>query len=588
MPAALTWNALARTTKAASFVRVEPGRAVIRAAEPRRALLPALPAAIPVHPANDHLEAEANALAANVTGETRGRSLVPRSPAAPPFARPDSAGVPPAPPTVHSALGSVGRPLEPGIRASFEPRFGRDLSGVRIHTGPIAEQSARALDAKAFTVGQEVFFDSGRYQPHTGAGRRLLAHEIAHTVQQRSSARAQVQLQPNDLGSYPETERHRIAQSNIPTPMLDAPFLLEVFGTAAQNGGATTSYLFGGTTVFGAGIDAALQRGLTSTGAYLAGQTNVLPLGSTVTVHLDLTPYKGANGSFRFSHFTHAETGKPAGPLLLIEFTGAAAAPVASATVPSGSFSVRNQPFMIGGGWNDQQFGRLMAVLAKLPDSVLQEASGTTFSLRGQGTPDEAGKYDAAKDEIVIHQNAFPATSTTYGGGDHAMYSITHEVGHLLDLRRLERAWRAFDTGGQTAAGKAQLLNERSLSGSRYKDPGSAPNATFDQVDARTTLAGNDFRTAAKKDGIKPGSAGNDPLTGGITPYANTDWQEAFAESFALYVNDPNLLRILRPNVYQYFVSRFPLPAQASTSTSTSGAAAGARQGSGAAGGTPR
>jgi hypothetical protein len=216
-----------------------------------------------------------------------------------------------------------------------------------------------------------------------------------------------------------------------------------------------------------------------------------------------------------------------------------------------------------------------MAVLARLPASVLQEAAGITFSLRGQGTPDEAGKYEPTTDEIVIHQNAFPATSTTYGGGDHAMYTITHEVGHLLDLRRLERAWRTFDKGGQTAAGKTQLLKERSLSGTRYKDPGSAPDATFDQVDDRTKVTGNDFRVAAQKDGIKPGKTGGDPLTGGITSYSNTDWRELFAESFTLYVNDPGVFRVLRPHLYQYFLSRFPPPAQSSTSSSGAGQGAG-------------
>jgi len=581
MAAALTSNTPVRTTKAASSVRPGPVRSAGPPTRPTRTTLPTVPAAIPVHPVADHLEAEANAVAGSVTGQLPGRALRPSAPVGPP-----SAGAPPAPPVVHDALASPGAPLNPETRASLETPLGRDLAGVRVHTGPLAEESARALDAQAFTVGQDVFFDSGRYDPRTRRGRWLLAHELVHTVQQGASGARSVQRQPNDLAGYPEAERRSIVQSNIPTPMIDAAFLLSVFGTAAQTGGATASYTLGATTVFGAGIDPAMQRGLTSTGAYLAGQTNVLPLGSTVTIHLDLTPFKGPNGSFRFSHFTHTETGKPAGPLLLIESTGAAPAAVAAVTVPTGSFSVRSQSFKAGGGWNDQQFGRLMAALARLPDSVLQEAAGITFSLRGQGTPDEAGHYDATKDEIVIHQNAFPASSTTYGGGDHAMYAITHEIGHLLDLRRLERAWRTFNAGGQTATGKTQFLKERSLSGTRYKDPGADPNATFEQVDDRTKIAGNDFRTAAQKDGIKPGKTGSDPLTGGITSYSNTDWQELFAESFALYVNDPKLFRTLRPNLYQYFVAKFPLPAAAPATTSATGAGAGAGQGSGSAGGT--
>jgi len=275
-----------------------------------RTTLPTVPAAIPVHPVADHLEAEANAVAGSVTGQVPGRTLRPSAPVGPP-----SAGAPPAPPVVHDALASPGAPLNPETRASLETPLGRDLAGVRVHTGPLAEESARALDAQAFTIGQDVFFDSGRYDPRTRRGRWLLAHEVVHTVQQGASGARSVQRQPNDLVGYPEAERRSIVQSNIPTPMIDAAFLLSVFGTAAQTGGATASYTLGATTVFGAGIDPAMQRGLTSTGAYLAGQTNVLPLGSTVTIHLDLTPFKGPNGSFRFSHFTHTETGKPAGPL---------------------------------------------------------------------------------------------------------------------------------------------------------------------------------------------------------------------------------------------------------------------------------
>ena len=87
------------------------------------------------------------------------------------------------------------------------------------------------------------------------------------------------------------------------------------------------------------------------------------------------------------------------------------------------------------------------------------------------------------------------------------------------------------------------------------------------------------FARLRRNDGIRPGRAAADKLTGGITAYSNTDWQELFAESFALYVNDPNLFRVLRPNLYQYFATKFPLPAQSSTSSSTSGV--GARPGPG-------
>jgi hypothetical protein len=84
-----------------------------------------------------------------------------------------------------SALNSEGRPLDDGTRAFFEPRFGRDLSDVRIHTGHDASRSARALGAHAFTVGRDIVFGEGQYAPQTESGKQLLAHEVVHTLQQQ-------------------------------------------------------------------------------------------------------------------------------------------------------------------------------------------------------------------------------------------------------------------------------------------------------------------------------------------------------------------------------------------------------------------
>ena len=77
-----------------------------------------------------------------------------------------------------------GSPLPAAARSYFEPRFGRDFTPVRVHTGPQAASLARSIDAQAFTVNRDMVFGAGRYQPETPAGRRLLAHELTHVVQQ--------------------------------------------------------------------------------------------------------------------------------------------------------------------------------------------------------------------------------------------------------------------------------------------------------------------------------------------------------------------------------------------------------------------
>jgi hypothetical protein len=89
-----------------------------------------------------------------------------------------------APAIVHEVLRSPGRPLDEVTRTYFEPRFGYDFSGVRVHTGASAEQSARDVNAHAYTVGHNMVFDAGRFEPATHEGRRLIAHELTHVVQQ--------------------------------------------------------------------------------------------------------------------------------------------------------------------------------------------------------------------------------------------------------------------------------------------------------------------------------------------------------------------------------------------------------------------
>ena len=91
---------------------------------------------------------------------------------------------------VADTVRSGGQPLQPETRTFFEARLGHDLGGVRVHTGDRADRSARAVDALAYTVGSDVVFRAGYFAPGTPPGQRLLAHELAHVVQQdRGGAR---------------------------------------------------------------------------------------------------------------------------------------------------------------------------------------------------------------------------------------------------------------------------------------------------------------------------------------------------------------------------------------------------------------
>ena len=94
------------------------------------------------------------------------------------------------PSIVNTALSSPGRALDSATRSSMESRFNQDFSSVRIHDDSVAAESARAVNARAYTVGQDIAFASGQFDPHSHEGSHLLAHELAHTVQQRGLQRA--------------------------------------------------------------------------------------------------------------------------------------------------------------------------------------------------------------------------------------------------------------------------------------------------------------------------------------------------------------------------------------------------------------
>ena len=88
-----------------------------------------------------------------------------------------------APSIVHEVISAPGQSLSKSTRDFFEPRFGSDFSQVRVHTDARARESASAVNALAYTVGRDIVFNSGQFQPHTQSGQRLIAHELTHTLQ---------------------------------------------------------------------------------------------------------------------------------------------------------------------------------------------------------------------------------------------------------------------------------------------------------------------------------------------------------------------------------------------------------------------
>lgn len=130
---------------------------------------------------------------------------------------PSDSGQTAAPPIVHEVLSSPGQPLDPSTRAFMEPRFGHDFSHVRVHSEGKAPESARSVNALAYTLGQDLAFASGQYAPASFEGRRLLAHELVHVVQQSGSF-------PLDHRLFDRTDHETAVQEGTP-PLLSGRHL---------------------------------------------------------------------------------------------------------------------------------------------------------------------------------------------------------------------------------------------------------------------------------------------------------------------------------------------------------------------------
>jgi hypothetical protein len=121
-------------------------------------------------------------------------------------------------PEVEAVLANPGRPLPPPVRHDMEARFGEDFGAVRIHDDAAGARAADAVDAEAFAYGNDIAFAAGRFNPETPAGRELLAHELAHTVQQSRGAEA---IQP--AGAPPDGALEREADAAAAAALAFAP-----------------------------------------------------------------------------------------------------------------------------------------------------------------------------------------------------------------------------------------------------------------------------------------------------------------------------------------------------------------------------
>ena len=508
-------------------------------------------------------------------------------------------------PRVGAAVGSGGRPLEPATRQEFETRFGADLSAVRLHDDPAAGAATRAAGAEGLALGDDVALATGRFDPASPRNRALLAHELAHVVQQRAPGSVSgVQLNgggavtpATTLDALPEPDRKLI---QIVTAQVTVPGLAEKFATTGAK--VTSAFPGGASAAFDASVDAALQPGLTNVAGSLSAGVELTPApllpNSTVTLELDL-PGKG-KGLYRFTY--HAPPAPPGGkaaapaPRIVVEALGKATAPAGTkAPPPTATTGAPPAPDPVADkikshslkqSYTGAELDALRAALDQIPDAQLSVVDGLAFDRKPADPTDPkvGGHYDQKTHTVTMFDRAFGSTETRLKGAgttasDEATRAIVHEIGHAIDLAPLRKAGLEKDKADAAVAGlstkypdptdatkfrfkkgtdeekdvkatlKAQtdaeagVLSARSLSGSKTV---KKPTGDFEDV-IGTDVRGKKFREAAAKDGGKAVSA-----------YGDTDFQEAFAEAYSLYITSPSTLKSLRPNVFDYLDKNLP------------------------------
>lgn len=524
-----------------------------------------------------------------------------------------AAGGASAAPAVSVPEGGGGAPLDAGTRSYFEASFGRDLGGVRVHTGAAADASARAAGAHAYTVGRDVVFRAGGYAPGSAGGRWLLAHELAHTLQPAApaaaggevaddpaaeaeadrAADAAVARRPAAIGTasgarvrrkkladIPAKDTAKLSGSSTVVDPIPAATLDEYFKLMPSGKYSASKPFPSGVTVELEGIAATSLTPMTSVARELADATytsnatgNTVPLfgpGMTVRVNLDLSKYSLPNGDYRFTwvgtdtrgtvHIEALAAGATAAAGTATVNAPAASAPAGTAT----TITAGGATFTVGAGWNpgttpNAQLDALKTAIGLVAPAALKKVDGLTFNLTtGAGSGGEDGHYDMDAHTIEMFTSAFNTNQARYGGHPWPVYAIVHEIGHAVDQTALRDAWKVYQGTSTTSqkvvdAAEKKLQEARSESGGRYvKNAGG-------NFDEEYPLAGakEDFRKAATKDGVSV-PKGASHLAGGPTDYANKGWQDMYAESFALYNTDPDLLSRMRPNIYAYLKKLYP------------------------------
>lgn len=344
-----------------------------------------------------------------------------------------------------------------------------------------------------------------------------------------------------DLKDYPEQELRNVAVRTLNVSKEDVERAFR--DPAAPRPGTRFTIDFGSSV-----SDEKTEReALSRVAAYLESQ-GILRLSSSISLEI-----QAAGGVYRFTSIVRTTLLKPhevgfAPPeVVLVERIGPIAAPAQSGDpqklLKPERTTIRKVKLQRGPDWKENEWNAVTSVLEQLPDSALQAIAGIELLRRPVGTGTEEAESNAMRRTLTFFDASFDQTAARIGGRSRLHHVVAHEIGHFVDADPLMKATKYFYN-------KKKWSSAVSHSGFVW---GPSNGYVPEQVEGPEGVKETPFRQAAAKDGVTDRT-----MLNGVTSYAASSWKEQFAESYALYMNDPGLLRTLRPNIYRYFEATFP------------------------------
>ena len=427
------------------------------------------------------------------------------------------------PSIVPEVLASPGEPLDTSTRAFFEPRFGHDFSNVRVHSTAAAQQSAREMNANAYTVGNNIVFGPGRFVPGSADGQRLVAHELAHVVQQSRGGEALMRdaaPAATGLAALPEQTRQSLSFDSVTTarnlrdyfglpgePRLaenvDEDFNLETPAIDSLKDDKVKGTLWRGLRAY--------ARSLFDLIPGRDGRAHSTRFNMVHVENLNLTSWKGPDTAFRFTCIGGNTAGRIKVKIIIEQLDHEHQPMAADAT---GIESSKATPYGLkrGDAVPDPVWNKVLRALGKFPESLIMRIRNVTIATSGAAAGAGGHQAEFADSfangvwtrQILLFRQIQAADDTSFA------FLFAHELGHAINAAPTQGA------SGRVAAGYV------------YKDAG--------------------FQEAMRKDGGRGKRLSSYDAT-------MTSDSEFFAECLAMYVQQPETLKLLRPHIYAWFVT---------------------------------